>query len=236
MLKEKVTIMKVSKSRLVKGLVIGGVVVLLLATAGIALANHLWTIKSATCDYNANTVKVCGSLGDGSSDDTEIYVNGVLIGYYNQNFGPMNPACLTIQLPVDITPGDVVVAGNTIETSTPSSATCSAGGNGCADDGRVNTNCSAPEILYCGGDTLKFYAYNTFTGEGDFDFSVKQSDLPESVSKETLVKQDGSVKLYMEPDGTFKLLAPQPDGKIYFMIFDTSDCTSLREGAEWNLK
>jgi hypothetical protein len=114
------------------------------------------------------------------------------------------------------------------------------GGNtpsvGCADDGRTNTNCSAPEFLYCSGDTLNFYLYDYATGKGTLDFSVKQSDLPESVRKETLVKQDGSVTLYMEPDGTFKLLAPQPDGKIYFMIFDASDCTSLREGAEWNLK
>jgi len=46
----------------------------------------------------------------------------------------------------------------------------------------------------------------------------------------------GNVKVYLLPDGTVELLAPQPDGKIYFMIFDPSSCSSLQESAEWGLQ
>lgn len=105
----------------------------------------------------------------------------------------------------------------------------------CADDGRVNTNCSAPEILYCNGDNADFYAYNFDTGKGEFDFSIPLADLMKSVEVKTLVKQMGDVKVYLLPDGTVELLAPQPDGKVYFMIFDPSNCASMQESAEWGL-
>ena len=106
----------------------------------------------------------------------------------------------------------------------------------CADDGRVNTNCSAPEIVYCDEDQIDFYYYNYFTLKGEFDFSIPAADLMKSVNVKTLIKQDGAVKVFLNPDGTVLLLAPQTDGKIYFMIFDPDRCVSLREGAEWGLK
>jgi len=51
----------------------------------------------------------------------------------------------------------------------------------CADDDRVNTNCSAQEILYCNGDQADFYAYNFDTGKGEFDFSIPLADLMQGV-------------------------------------------------------
>jgi hypothetical protein len=101
-------------------------------------------------------------------------------------------------------------------------------------DGRVNENCGAPVITYCDSKAIEFWML--VDGKGEKVFSVAQSDLPESVSEKTLVKKEGDIKLYMQPDGTFLLLAPQSDGKIYYMILDADTCATLREGAEWNLE
>jgi hypothetical protein len=106
----------------------------------------------------------------------------------------------------------------------------------CADDGRVNTNCSAPEIVYCNGDKADFYAYNYDTGKGDFDFSIGLGDLQQSVDEKTLVKQDGTVKVYLMPDGRVLLVARQPDGKDYFMYWNPDNCTSLEESAQWGVQ
>src|SRR5258705_8226996 len=47
---------------------------------------------------------------------------------------------------------------------------CAASATGtCTDDGRVNDNCSAPEIVYCDEDEVDFYYYNYVTGEGEYD-------------------------------------------------------------------
>jgi hypothetical protein len=106
----------------------------------------------------------------------------------------------------------------------------------CGDDSRVNTNCSAPEILYCNGDDAEFYQYNYSTGKGLYHFSIPLADLMQPVEVRTLLKQVGKVKVYLNPDGTVELQAPQTDGKIYFMVFDPGQCASLQEGAEWGLK
>jgi len=103
-------------------------------------------------------------------------------------------------------------------------------------DSRVNTNCSAPEIVYCNGDNADFYAYNFDTLKGDFDFSIPLADLQMSVAEKTLVKQVGTVKVYLMPDGRVLLVARQPDGKDYFMFWDPSNCASLQESAEWNVQ
>ena len=110
------------------------------------------------------------------------------------------------------------------------------GTNACGLDSRVNTNCSAPEILYCNGDDAEFYKYDYATGKGNYHFSIPLADLNQDVKVKTLLKQVGQVKVYLLPDGTVELLAPQPDGKIYFMIFDPGQCSSLQESAEWGLK
>jgi hypothetical protein len=105
----------------------------------------------------------------------------------------------------------------------------------CGEDGRINQNCSAPEIAYCDEEEIDFYYYNYFTGNGEYDFSVDMSNLMQSVKVKTLIKQDGAIKIYLNPDGTVLMLAPQTDGKIYYMSFDPQMCVPLGEGAEWGL-
>ena len=106
----------------------------------------------------------------------------------------------------------------------------------CAGDGRINTNCAAPVITYCDSEMVKVYKLD-LEQEGSLLFTYKIADLPTSGSSDKLLKQVGKVKLYWRhEDGLLKLLAPQPDGKIYYMIFDPYTCTSEREGAEWGLK
>jgi len=107
---------------------------------------------------------------------------------------------------------------------------------GCSEDGRVNQNCSAPEIVYCDEDTVDFYAYNYFTLEGDYDFKIATADLLKSVSVRKLIKQDGAVKVFLNVNGTVMVLAPQTDGKIYFLVFDPMSCAPMNEGAEWGVK
>lgn len=117
-------------------------------------------------------------------------------------------------------------------TSTLEGELCG-GGSACGNDGRTNTNCSAPEILYCSDGMANFYKF--VEGEGIAHFSINLSELQQSVEVNTLIMQVGDVRVYLLPDGTAELLAPQPDGKTYFMVFDPSNCTSIKEGAEFGL-
>jgi len=114
-------------------------------------------------------------------------------------------------------------------------ATCGSVGSDC-EDGRINTNCSAPEIVYCNGDNAEFYAYNYDISEGEFDFSIPLADLQKSVAVKTLIKHVGAVSVYLMPDGRVLLVAAQPDGKDYFMFWDPSTCSSIQEGAEWHVQ
>ncbi len=100
----------------------------------------------------------------------------------------------------------------------------------CKTDGRVNTNCSAPEVLYCTDGMMNFY--KIVDGEGVFDFSYDPKNLPASVETNTLLVQHGAVSLYMLPDGSLEMTAPQTDGKTYFMVFNPSSCTSQYESAQ----
>jgi hypothetical protein len=105
----------------------------------------------------------------------------------------------------------------------------------CGDDGRVNKNCAAPVVTYCDGETVDVWKLTN--GEGSLLFSFDLSTVPTSGNSDKLLKQVGQVKLYWRhEDGMLKLLAPQTDGKVYYMLLDPANCTAEREGAEWGLK
>jgi hypothetical protein len=124
-----------------------------------------------------------------------------------------------------------VDANNTSFQCAPPSTTTGT----CTDDGRVNQNCSAPEIVYCDEDEVDFFYYNYADLDGEYDFSVPTDALLVSVEETTLVWQDGAVRIYLNPDGTVTMYAPQTDAKTYFLRFDPFQCAPMEEGAEWGL-
>jgi len=110
----------------------------------------------------------------------------------------------------------------------------SCGWAGIIYDDRINHNAGAPRAVYCDDDSID--VWKVVNEAGVLEFSIFKSDLPDSVSVQTLIKQVGATRLYMLPDGNLKLLAIQDDGKTYFFIFDPSSCTPIQEGADWQVE
>jgi len=223
------------KKLLKVSVIVLAMVMLVGAFAAPALASHnMWIIDTVVCDSNTHTTFVAGHwLGDDPDSGTDdFYVNGVgvLTIYYTGWNGGAAPYSYSVTSPA-FTRGAVLEIYNYYYNGP---YICAPVDHNCGD-GRVNQNCAAPVAVYCDSESIEVW---TITNEeGTFSFSIDPSTLPASVSADKLIKQVGQVKVYMRADdGLLMLLAPQSDGKIYYMLFDAASCVSTREGAEWGLK
>jgi hypothetical protein len=124
----------------------------------------------------------------------------------------------------------VAFTGQSVTTTCPESPSSGSSTSGCTGDGRSNGNCGAPVVMYCSEDQIDFYLIDA-SGEGYLALRLTSDDLDGVTpgSEPKLVKRAGDVRVYLLPDGTFKLMAPQSDGKTYYMFW--SDCQVIAEGA-----
>jgi hypothetical protein len=195
------------------------------AGARYALAGGDPIMQSVSCDASGNA-DICLTAGS-YAGTINVLVNG--------NPGtpiavPAGPTCLSVG---PYNPGDVLKFIVQVTVGTPQSMTVTcqdASTGGCTGDGRLNANCGSPVAVYCSEDKIDFYLIDA-NGEGQLVLSLSADDLDDlNPGKEpVLVKKVGDMRVYLLPDGTFKLMAPQSDGKTYYLFW--SDCQVFAEGA-----
>jgi hypothetical protein len=193
-------------------------------------------ITSLSCDTAADTITICTSGGT----MTNIYFyHETIYGSESYTLTNVSPGCTTFPTvaggPVDLMDGDLVQAFgfdangpvdqmqiwcNVTPTLPP------------ADDGRLS-NPGAPAAVYC--DPTQIDIYEIADGEGELAIYLTEEEMADLVpgGEPMLIKQEHDIRLFLLPDGSFKLLMLQPDGKTYFLFW--KDCIPYNEGAEWNV-